>query len=83
MDEFDQVIGFKFLRGMHLNDAKGVLSGRLDRHDSLGKGNLGMDAFRRIMKDPRIQDIPLILETPDESLWKEEISILLSFAREA
>ncbi len=83
MDEFDQVIGFKFLRGMHLNDAKGVLSGRLDRHDSLGKGNLGMDAFRRIMKDPRIQDIPLILETPDESLWKEEISTLLSFAQEA
>ena len=83
MDEFDRVIGFKYLRGMHLNDAKGVLSGKLDRHDSLGKGNIGMDAFRRIMQDPRIQDIPLILETPDEAIWKEEISTLLSFAGEA
>ena len=83
MEEFDRIIGFKYLRGMHLNDAKGVLSGRLDRHDSLGKGNLGMDSFRRIMRDPRIQDIPLILETPDESLWKEEIKMLLSFAGEA
>lgn len=82
MEEFNQVIGFKFLRGMHLNDAKGVLSGRLDRHDSLGKGYIGMDAFRRIMKDPRIQDIPLILETPDESLWKEEIATLLSCTQE-
>ena len=83
MDEFDRVIGFKYLRGMHLNDAKGALSGKLDRHDSLGKGNIGMDAFRRIMQDPRIQDIPLILETPDEAIWKEEISTLLSFAGEA
>ena len=83
MEEFDNVIGFQYLRGMHLNDAKGVLAGKLDRHNSLGKGNIGMEAFRRIMKDPRIQDIPLILETPDESLWKEEIATLLSFAAEA
>lgn len=83
MEEFERVIGFEFLRGMHINDAKGVLSGHLDRHDSLGKGSLGMEAFRRIMKDPRIQDIPLILETPDESLWKEEIATLLSYAKEA
>ena len=81
MEEFNQVIGFKFLRGMHLNDAKGVLSGRLDRHDSLGKGYIGMDAFRRIMKDPRIQDIPLILETPDESIWQQEIAGLQKLAR--
>ena len=80
MEEFDQIIGFQYLRGMHLNDAKGVLSGKLDRHDSLGKGNIGLDAFKRIMTDPRIQDIPLILETPDEAIWKEEIAMLLSFA---
>ena len=83
MEEFDKVIGFQYLRGMHLNDAKGVLAGKLDRHNSLGKGNIGMEAFRRIMKDPRIRNIPLILETPDESLWKEEIATLLSFAAEA
>lgn len=83
MEEFDKVIGFQYLRGMHLNDAKGVLAGKLDRHNSLGKGNIGMEAFRRIMKDPRIRNIPLILETPDESLWKDEIATLLSFAAEA
>lgn len=80
MAEFDKVIGFSFLRGMHLNDSKSVLHGNLDRHDSLGKGNLGLDVFRRIMQDPRIHDIPMILETPDESLWPQEIRTLLSFA---
>ena len=81
MEEFDRLIGFRFLRGMHLNDSKSVLGGKLDRHDSLGKGHLGTEVFQRIMQDPRIQNIPLILETPDESLWKDEIATLLSFAR--
>jgi len=58
---------------MHLNDSKKDLATRVDRHDSLGKGLLGEDIFRCIMNDPRMDDIPLILETPDETLWKEEI----------
>ena len=78
--EFDRLIGFKYLRGMHLNDAKGVCGQKLDRHDSLGKGNLGMDAFKRIVTDPRFDNVPLILETPDESLWKEEIAGLRKLA---
>ena len=78
--DFDRVIGLKYLRGMHLNDAKGVCGGRLDRHESIGKGNIGMECFRRLMRDPRTENIPLILETPDETLWSEEIALLRSFA---
>ncbi len=76
MAEFDRLIGFELLRGMHLNDAKGTLAGHLDRHDNLGHGNLGWEPFRRIVADPRIDGIPLILETPDAELWAEEIAAL-------
>jgi deoxyribonuclease-4 len=61
---------------MHLNDSKKGLGSRVDRHENLGKGALGMTVFRRIMHDPRFNDIPLILETPDETLWAEEIRML-------
>jgi deoxyribonuclease-4 len=73
---FDKIIGFEYLKGMHLNDAKKGLGSRVDRHDSLGKGVLGMEVFKRIMRDPRFDNIPLILETPDETLWAEEIRML-------
>jgi len=76
---FDQVIGFSYLRGMHINDSKKGLGSRVDRHDSLGKGTLGIGIFRWIMADPRFDDMPLILETPDETIWKEEIQLLYSF----
>lgn len=76
---FNEVIGFGFLRGMHLNDAKKGLNSRVDRHDSLGKGTLGHDLFRWIMLDPRFDNLPLILETPDETIWKEEINLLYSY----
>ena len=78
MEEFDQIVGFKYLRGMHLNDAKSELGSRVDRHHSIGKGNIGLDAFRFIMNDPRLDGIPLILETIDPSIWKEEIELLYS-----
>lgn len=76
--EFDRLIGMKFLRGMHLNDSKGVFSGRLDRHAPLGNGTLGMGTFKQIAADPRFDNIPLILETPDESRWETEIKTLLT-----
>jgi len=63
---------------MHINDSKKDLATRVDRHDSLGKGFLGEDVFKRIMNDPRFDNIPLILETPDDSLWAEEIKWLYS-----
>ncbi len=75
-EHFDNVVGFSYLRGMHLNDAKKGLNSRVDRHDSLGKGLLGIETFKLLMKDKRFDNIPLILETPDEEIWKEEIAML-------
>lgn len=75
---FNDVIGFSYLRGMHINDSKKELSTRVDRHDSIGKGVMGMTTFQLLMNDPRFDNIPLILETPDETLWAEEITKLYS-----
>jgi deoxyribonuclease-4 len=75
-NEFEEVVGFEFLKGMHLNDSKKELGSRVDRHDSLGTGTLGLEVFECIMNDSRFEGIPLILETPNEELWAEEIQIL-------
>ncbi len=77
--QFEEIIGFGYLRGMHLNDAKKGLNSRVDRHDSLGKGTIGMEVFKLLMRDPRFDNMPLILETPEETIWKEEIAMLYSF----
>ena len=74
---FDKVVGFSFLKGLHLNDGKKAMGSRVDRHESLGKGTLGLEAFRMIMNDPRFDSIPLILETPDDARWAEEIRMLM------
>jgi len=73
---FDEIIGFKYLFGMHINDSKKEFQSRVDRHESLGKGTLDWDLFTRIIKDPRFDEMPLILETPDEEIWAEEIAKL-------
>lgn len=78
-DEFEKIIGFKYLRGMHLNDAKKPLGSRVDRHDSLGTGEIGIDIFKMILSDDRFDNIPLILETPNTDIWAEEISLLRGF----
>ena len=75
-DHFDRMVGFQYLRAMHLNDAKSTLGSRVDRHASLGKGHIGWEVFRFIMNDERFDELPLILETPDASLWAEEIMAL-------
>lgn len=80
--EFDTIVGFRYLRGMHLNDSKPDLGSRVDRHDSLGKGKLGLEAFRYIMNDPRFDDIPMVLETIDETLWPEEIAMLYAMSKD-
>jgi len=79
MSEFDEIIGFKYLKGMHLNDSKAKFASRVDRHHSLGKGEIGLDAFKFIMNDKRIDNIPLILETINPDIWDEEIKLLYSF----
>lgn len=79
--EFDETIGAQYLKAIHLNDTKKPFASRVDRHDSIGKGLLGIEFFQRFMKDPRFDNMPLILETPDESLWAEEIVMLKEFDR--
>jgi deoxyribonuclease-4 len=79
MQEFDDIIGFKYLKGLHLNDSKAKFASNVDRHHSLGKGEIGIDAFKFIMNDKRIDNIPLILETINSDIWKEEIQLLYSF----
>lgn len=78
-EHFENVIGFKYLRGMHLNDATKPLSSKVDRHSTLGNGVLGMVPFQMIMKDSRFDGIPLILETPDPDIWAQELDTLRSF----
>lgn len=77
-EEFDRIIGFNYLRGMHLNDSKKGQGSRVDRHAPIGQGTLGRPFFEMLMADPRLDGIPLILETPDMALWGEEIAYLYS-----
>ena len=80
--EFDRVVGFNYLRGMHLNDAMKPLGSRVDRHSPLGDGEIGWECFKYIAQDPRFDNIPLVLETPDEVRWPEEIAKLKEFANQ-
>ena len=79
--KFDEVIGWNYLRAIHLNDSKKELATRVDRHHSIGQGFLGMEIFEVLMNDPHFDNIPIILETPDETLWAEEIRLLYSLIR--
>ncbi len=78
---FDDTIGLKYLSGMHINDSRKGLGSKIDRHEPLGKGTLGEGFFSMLMNDPRMDNIPLILETPDETIWAEEIAWLYSLAK--
>ena len=80
--EFKKVVGLKYLKGMHLNDSKPDLGSRVDRHESIGKGKLGIGTFRFIMNDKMFEEIPMVLETPDNSIWAEEIELLYSLVAE-
>ncbi len=76
LNNFDKIVGFQFLKGLHLNDAKKHSGSRVDRHENIGKGKIGIDPFRSIMNDERFDEIPIILETPDSTIWKQEIQNL-------
>lgn len=82
-DEFDREIGREYLAGMHINDSKKGLGSHVDRHAPLGDGMIGLPFFKRLVADPRTDGIPLILETPDESRWADEIALLYSFVTTA
>jgi deoxyribonuclease-4 len=78
MDEFSRIVGFRYIRGLHLNDVKIDLGSRVDRHENLGKGKLGVAPFRLLMEDPRFDGITCVLETVDENIWGEEVEMLKS-----
>ncbi|RAT70537.1 deoxyribonuclease IV [Lonsdalea populi] len=80
-EELEEIVGFRYLRGMHLNDAKSEFNSRVDRHHSLGEGNIGKTVFSYIMRDPRFDEIPLILETVNPDIWPDEIAWLKSQQR--
>ncbi len=78
MDDFERIVGFKYLRAVHLNDSKKGVGSHVDRHESLGLGMMGTDFFARLMHDPRFDNMPIILETPDPTRWADEIKWLRS-----
>lgn len=75
-DDFEKIVGFKYLRGIHLNDSKKEVGTKVDRHDSIGKGFIGAPFFEKMMNDSRFDNMPIILETPDETIWADEIKWL-------
>ncbi|MDE7116121.1 MAG: deoxyribonuclease IV [Muribaculaceae bacterium] len=81
-NDFDRIIGAGYLRALHLNDDKRELGSRIDRHEEIGKGTLGEDFFIRLVNDPRFDNMPLILETPNDAIWHEEIAWLYSQIKE-
>jgi deoxyribonuclease-4 len=81
LQKFDDIVGISYLKAMHLNDSKKAFKSRVDRHESIGKGSLGIEPFKFIMNDPCFDDIPMVLETPDQSIWEEEIRLLYSLIK--
>lgn len=79
-NRFEEIVGFNYLKGMHLNDSMKGLGSRVDRHNTLGEGMLGFPVFEFVARDKRFDGIPLILETPDESKWSSEIQYLKELA---
>ncbi len=79
--ELDNIVGISYIKGFHLNDAKSAFESKVDRHDSLGEGNIGLAPFKYILSDPRFDNIPLTLETPNDAIWKKEIELLKEFAQ--
>ena len=81
MDELERIIGFKYLKGVHLNDSKAELGSKKDRHHSIGEGYIGRDAFKFIVNDSRFKNVPMVLETVDSTIWDKEIELLYSFIK--
>lgn len=84
-DEFDRIVGLKYLFAFHLNDSKGELGEGKDRHENIGKGKLGLDTFKLLVNEKRFENIPMVLETPfvDDYGYKQEIKLLHSLFNNA
>ncbi|XP_013789236.1 uncharacterized protein LOC106473102 [Limulus polyphemus] len=81
MKDFENIIGLEYLKAIHLNDSAGKLGCHLDRHENIGKGNIGIEGFRHIMNDPRLNNIPMILETPANVSDEKEIKTLYQLCK--
>ena len=82
LEEFDKVIGLTYLKALHLNDSKNPMASHKDRHEKIGKGSLGLETFEKIVTHPVLQELPMILETPNEFAgYKKEIALLRSLAK--
>lgn len=79
--QFDEIIGLEYLKGFHLNDCKKNLGSRVDRHEKIGFGTIDVEGFALIVNDPRFEDIPMILETPNQKGWADEIEFLYSLQK--
>ncbi len=81
LTRFDTVIGLGRLRAIHINDSKNPLAAHKDRHEKIGEGCIGLDAFKRIVRHPALRGLPFILETPnDDAGWAREIALLRDLA---
>lgn len=78
--KFVNTVGFEYLKGVHLNDSKKELGSRVDRHDNIGEGKIGITGFELLMQDERFDDLPMILETPNPKIWPDEIEMLYDLA---
>lgn len=77
--EFDRIIGIGAIRAIHANDSKKGLGSRVDRHEHIGKGEIGLEAFRLLVNDPRFEEVPIVVETPDaETMHEENVRLLWS-----
>ncbi len=81
MQAFDDIVGFQYLQGMHLNDCKSEFESRVDRHQSIGKGTIGLEGFHQLMNDERIDEIPMVLETINSDIWGQEIEQLYGMVK--
>lgn len=82
MRNFDDIVGLDNMKALHLNDSKCELNSKKDRHEQIGKGKIGLDAFKYIMNSPYFDNIPMVLETPDDAQYKKEIQLLRSLVSE-
>ena len=84
LEEFDRILGLGRLRAIHLNDSKNPLGSHKDRHEQIGQGSIGLEAFGRIINHPALRHLPFYLETPQEDIWGygREITLLRSLFQE-
>ena len=82
LEEFDKIVGIKRLKALHLNDSKNPIGAHKDRHEKIGEGFIGLEAFDNIINHPQLKELPMFLETPNElDGYAKEIALLKSLRK--